>query len=454
MPNGECRMPKELLVRSERVVLPHGMEPAALLIRDGRIVAVEEFGESPAGVQVIDARESIVLPGLVDTHVHMNDPGRAEWEGVEHATAAAAAGGITTLVDMPLNSIPSTTNVAALTVKRKAIQRRLAVDVGLWGGVVPGNAGDLAPLARAGVLGFKCFLAPSGVAEFEHVGEADLRAAMPVLARLRLPLLVHAESPSELLPLDSPSREYRTWLSSRPPDAEQRAIDLMISFAAEYRARVHIVHLASGDAVAALHDARARGVPITVETCPHYLTFAAEDIQDGKTAFKCAPPIRERSHRERLWQALSDGDIDLVATDHSPAPPSLKCLDSGDFSAAWGGIASLEIALPAVWTGASARGFSVERLAGWMAAAPARLAGLDGRKGTIAVGAEADIAIWDPDAGFVVDPARLHHRHPVTPYAGLTLRGRVNTTILRGEVVFQDGELLSRTSGRVITSAP
>lgn len=444
----------DLVIRSERVVLADGVRAAAVFVRDGRIAAIEPFNRAAAGITRIDAGELVVMPGLVDTHVHMNDPGRAEWEGAGHATAAAAAGGITTVVDMPLNCIPSTTSVAALTAKRHAIQGRLAVDVGLWGGVVPGNVEDLVPLARAGVLGFKCFLAPSGVAEFEHVGEADLRAAMPVLARLRLPLLVHAESPSELLPLDAPSREYRTWLSSRPPNAEQRAIELMISLAAESGARVHLVHLASGEAVAALHDARARGVPITVETCPHYLTFAAEDIMDGATAFKCAPPIRERSHRERLWRALGDGDIDLVATDHSPAPPSLKCLDSGDFCAAWGGIASLEIALPAVWTGASARGFSVERLAGWMAAAPARLAGLDGRKGTIAIGADADIAIWDPDAECVVDPARLHHRHPVTPYSRHTLRGRVNTTILRGEVVFQDGEVLSRTSGRVITSAP
>ena len=443
----------DLVVRSERVVLPNGVRPAAILVRDGRIAAIDDFDRTPAGVRRIDAGEAVVMPGLVDTHVHMNDPGRAEWEGVEHATAAAAAGGLTTVVDMPLNSIPSTTTVGALDAKRKALDGRMTVDVGLWGGVVPGNASDLVPLARAGVLGFKCFLAPSGVPEFEHVSETDLRIALPVLAALRLPLLVHAESPAELLPLDAAPRTYGTWLRSRPPAAEQRAIELMIALAAEYDVRVHIVHLASADAVGVLHDARARGVPITVETCPHYLTFAAEDVGEGDTAFKCAPPIRERSHRERLWQALSTGDIDLVVTDHSPAPPSMKCLDSGDFSTAWGGIASLEVALPAVWTGASARGFPLDRLVGWMAAAPARLAGLAARKGAIAPGADADLAIWDPDAAFVVDAARLHHHHPVTPYAGLKLRGRVNTTILRGNIVFEAGELLSRTSGRMITSA-
>ncbi len=447
-------MPKELVVRSERVVLPDGIRPAAVLIRDGRIFGIEAFSRVPVDVLTIDAGESILLPGIVDTHVHINDPGRAEWEGVEHATAAAAAGGITAVVDMPLNSIPSTTGVAALAVKRDAIHGRMAVDVGFWGGVVPGNVGELEPLARAGVLGFKCFLSPSGVPEFEHVCETDLRTAMPVLAELGLPLLVHAESPVELLPLGNASRTYATWLSSRPSAAERRAIELMIALAAKFNARVHIVHLASADAVAALHDARARGVPVTVETCPHYLTFAAEDIKDGDTAFKCAPPIRERAHRERLWKALGDGDIDLVVTDHSPAPPSLKCLDTGDFAAAWGGIASLEIALAAVWTGAAARGLPIERLAGWMAAGPARLAGLEGRKGTIAVGADADLVIWDPDACFVVDSHALHQRHPVTPYAGMAMNGRVKTTILRGEVVYRDGEMVSRTSGRMIRSAP
>jgi len=390
----------------------------------------------------------------VDTHVHMNDPGRADWEGVEHAAAAAAAGGITTIVDMPLNSIPPTTTVAGLEAKRDAIRGRAAVDVAFWGGVGPGNLADVEPLARAGVLGFKCFLAPSGVPEFEHVREADLRRACPTLAALGLPLLVHAESPDALrVPNASHPRQYTTWLASRPPAAEQRAIELLVGLSAEFGVRIHVVHLASADALESLRAARARGLPITVETCPHYLTFAADEIADGATLFKCAPPIREREHRERLWQGLREGDIDLVASDHSPAPPSMKCADGGDFVSAWGGIASLQISCPAVWTGASTRGFSIVDVVHWMSAAPARLAGLSNRKGAIASGQDADLVIWDPEDEFVVDAAQLRHRHPLTPYAGRTLRGRVRTTFLRGERIYDEGELLSRTSGRVITSA-
>ena len=433
---------------------PDGVHPAAIHVRDGRIASIDHVTHGATGVNTMDAGGLMVLPGRVDTHVHMNDPGRAQWEGVEYATAAAAAGGITTLVDMPLNSIPPTTTVGGLDAKRKALAGRSAVDVGFWGGLVPGNEAHLAPLAAAGVLGYKCFLAPSGVDEFAPVTEADLRSSMPALARLRLPLLVHAELPAALRPPDvTRPREYSTWLASRPVDAEARAIELLISLAAEYGVRIHIVHLASADAVATIGRARERGVRLTVETCPHYLTFAAEEIADGATALKCAPPIRERHHRERLWEALRNGDIDLIASDHSPAPPSMKCLDTGDFVAAWGGIASLQIAFAAVWTAAAARGIPIERVAEWTAAAPARLAGLEGRKGTIAVGADADLVFWDPDAEFTVDAASLRHRHAVTPYAGMTLRGRVHKTLLRGEIIYEDGEVLSMASGRMITSA-
>jgi allantoinase len=445
---------QDFIIRGKRIALPDGVRAAAIQVSAGRITAIHEHTSATTAHPSIDAGDCVVLPGLVDTHVHMNDPGRADWEGAEHATAAAAAGGITTVVDMPLNSVPSTTTVRALEAKRRALEGRCAVDVGLWGGVVPGNVADLAPLAREGVLGFKCFLAPSGVDEFEHVESRDLRDALPHLAHLGLPLLVHAESPARLLTPDSDAPcKYSTWLASRPPAAEQEAIDLLISLADEHRTDIHIVHLASADAIASLRAARQNGVPITVETCPHYLTFAAEDIRDGATAFKCAPPIRERAHREGLWQALRDGDIDLVATDHSPAPPSMKCLESGDFIHAWGGIASLQLALSIVWTGAAQRNIPIQRVVDWMAAAPARLAGLSGRKGSIAIGADADLAFWDPDAEFIVDPSLLHHRHPVTPYARMTLRGRVRKTMLRGEIIYDDGVLLSRTSGRMITSA-
>jgi allantoinase len=419
-------------------------------------VAIHEYDDAPAGVPDLDAGSNVVLPGLVDTHVHINDPGRAEWEGFEHATRAAAAGGVTTLVDMPLNSIPSTTSVEGLEEKRAAAQGRCHVDVGFWGGVVPGNAAGLAPLAAGGVLGFKCFMCPSGVDEFRHVGESDLRAALPILAALDLPLLAHAELPALLRnPTASTDREtadprrYSTWLDSRPDASEQAAIEMLVRLAVEYAARIHIVHLASAAALPEIRAARAAGVALSVETCPHYLTFAAEDIGDGATAFKCAPPIRSRRNRARLWEGLIAGDIDLVATDHSPAPPALKHLDDGDFLSAWGGVASLQLGLSIVWTGAAERRIPLERLAEWLAERPAKLAGL-ATKGAIVVGRDADLVVWDPDAEWVVDARTLQHRHPVTPYDGRRVRGRVLTTILRGETVFDRGAFASVPTGTTL----
>ena len=447
------------LIRSKRVVLPDGVRPATIRVDSGRITSIEPYqgtAEEAAAITtgtVIDAGSAVVMPGVVDTHVHINDPGRADWEGFETATLSAAAGGVTTLVDMPLNSIPSTTTVAALEEKRRAAEGRCHVDVGFWGGVVPGNAADIEPLARAGVLGFKCFLSPSGVAEFDHVSESDLREAMPIIAKTGLPLLVHAELPSLLREPDrrADPRSYSTWLDSRPGPAEMAAIDLLIELAQQTSARVHIVHLASADALASIGGARARRLPLTVETCPHYLTFAAEDIADGDTALKCAPPIREGEHRERLWRALSDGLIDLIVTDHSPAPPALKHLEDGDFLAAWGGIASLQISLPVVWSGAAARRIPLARLAEWMSAAPARLAGLEGRKGAISPGCDADLVIFDPEREMIVDPSRLYHRHAVTPYDGARLRGVVMATMLGGEIVFDHGECIGPALGRTLS---
>ena len=438
------------LIRSERVVLPTGMQPATIRVENGRIAGVTP-GPSKDPVD-IDAKGAVIMPGLVDSHVHINDPGRADWEGFDTATQSAAAGGVTTLVDMPLNSIPSTTTVAALEAKRGAAAGRCHVDVGFWGGIVPGNVRDIEPLARAGVLGFKCFLSPSGVGEFEHVSEADLLDAMPVVAATGLPLLVHAELPALLRAPDvrADPTNYSTWLDSRPGTAEQAAIDLMIDLAAKTGARVHIVHLANADALSSIGGARRRGLPITVETCPHYLTFAAEDVAGGDTALKCAPPIREGDHRERLWDALKHGHIDLIATDHSPAPGKLKHLEDGNFLAAWGGIASLQITLPIVWDGAVKRRIPIERLAEWMSAAPARLAGLSGRKGAIAPGCDADLVIFDPDREMIVDASRLYHHHPVTPYDGARLRGVVMATMLSGEIVFDHGEVIGEPLGREI----
>jgi allantoinase len=371
----------DFIIVSERTVLADGVRPAVVAVSDGRIAAVREYGDRPAGVPVVDVGDRLLLPGLVDTHVHINEPGRTDWEGFATGTRAAAAGGVTTIVDMPLNSIPATTTVEGFEAKAAAARGRCHVDVGFWGGVVPGNTGSLAPLARRGVLGFKCFMAPSGVDEFEHVSEPDLRAAAPVVADLGLPLLAHAEWPA-LLAAAEPSadpRSHRTWLATRPPESEEAAIALLIALAREYRVHAHVVHLAAAGALDALRAARRDGLPVTAETCPHYLTFCADDIADGATAFKCAPPVRGRDNREALWDALGRGDIDLVATDHSPAPAALKGIEDGDFIHAWGGIASLQLGLPVVWTGAASRGYTLEHLARWLAAAPATLAGLPER---------------------------------------------------------------------------
>jgi allantoinase len=445
-----------LIVCSERVVLPDGVRPASIYIRDGRIVSVDDYGNQPAGVRTIDAGALIVFPGLVDTHVHINDPGRGDWEGFEHATRAAAAGGVTTLVDMPLNSLPPTTTVEGLEKKRAALRGRAHVDVGFWGGVVPGNGEDLEPLAQAGVLGFKCFMCPSGVDEFPHVSELQLRGALEITSTLALPLLAHAELPALLEDPHGAARDgrlYATWLDSRPDASEQAAIELLVRLAAELRAQLHVVHLATADALPTLRAARAAGVNVSVETCPHYLTFAAEEIADGATPFKCAPPIRSRVNRERLWAGLMGGDIDLIATDHSPSLPALKLLAEGDFLRAWGGIASLQLGLSAVWTGAADRGIPLERLAQWMAAGPATLAGL-GAKGAIAPGRDADLVLWDPDAAETVDAHTLQHRHPVTPYDGRRLRGRVLTTILRGITVFDKGAFSHVPAGKMLRREP
>jgi allantoinase len=428
------------VIRSRRVVTPDGVREASVHIEGRRITRVATFDE-PTADPVLDAEFAMVMPGVIDTHVHVNDPGRAEWEGFETATRAAAAGGVTTLLDMPLNSIPPTTTVEALEAKREAAHGKTAMNVEFIGGVVPGNVRDIEPLARAGVRAFKCFLTPSGVDEFPAVTARDLRAAFPALARTGLPLMVHAEDPAKLG--DAPaggSRSYATYLASRPPEAEQSAIELVISLMRECPTPVHTVHLSSVASLPLIREARASGLPLTVETCPHYLTFAAEDIPDGATELKCAPPIRGAAERFGLWTALWNGDIDLVASDHSPCPPQMKAT-SGDFFAAWGGIASLQLSLAAVSTGAKLRGIAPEHIARWMSAAPAKLAGLSATKGALAPGFDADVTIWSPESVLIVDPARLHHRHSVTPYAGRALYGVVRATIVGGRVVFSDQTL-------------
>jgi allantoinase len=375
----------------------------------------------------------VLLPGLVDTHVHVCEPGNTGWEGFATATRAAAAGGITALVDMPLDSVPATVTVAALRAKRAAAEGRCHVDVGFWGGVTPRNLRGLAPLHEAGVLGFKCFLADSGADDFPPVSIPQLQEALSVLRDLGSPLLVHAENADALAAVGPPAgRRYANYLASRPRGAENLAVAQVIEAARTTRGRAHIVHVSSSDTLPMIASARRDGVRLTAETCPHYLALAAEEIRDGETAVKCAPPVREAANRELLWSGLRDRVIGMVVSDHSPCTAAMKELDSGDFGAAWGGISSLQLALPVVWTHARRRGFSLTDVVSWLAQRPAQLAGLH-RKGRIAPGYDADFCVFAPGEGFTVDPARLHHRHPVTPYAGHRLLGIVRATILRGE---------------------
>jgi len=448
----------ELVVRGERVLIDGALRPAAIQIRDGRIAAVGEPADVGSGITVHEAGTDVVMAGLVDTHVHVNEPGRAEWEGFETATRAAAAGGITTILDMPLNSIPATTTVDALEQKRAIARGRCHVDVGFIGGVVPENAADLAPLVEAGVLAFKCFLIDSGVKEFPHVDETELRESMPILASLGRVLMAHAELPApiaravaELDPTADP-RCHATWLSTRPPEAEEQAITVLIALARETNARVHIVHVAAAGAIPILRRARAEGLSLSAETCPHYLVFMAESIPDGATRFKCAPPIREKAHREALWAALNSGDLDMIASDHSPCPPSLKLPAEGDCLRAWGGIASLQLSLPAVWSGAPAHGATVTDVARWMSERPARLVGLDARKGAIAPGRDADLVVWDPDEELTVQANALQHRHKVTPYEGMRLRGVVHETWLRGARVYNRGHFVHEPRGQLLSA--
>jgi allantoinase len=443
----------ERIIRGTRVATPGGIHPAAIHIAGGRIMAVRPFDDIPPSPALVEADDAVVFPGLVETHAHVNEPGRAEWEGFATATRAAAAGGITTLIDMPLNSIPPTTSFAALEMKRRSARNLCAVDVGFLGGLVPNGRSQIETLHEAGVFGLKCFLCPSGVEEFPPITLDDLRAAGPALASNDILLMVHAELPSELagVPGGDP-QHYATWLATRPVSAETEAVRALIEVAREFAIRIHVVHVSAPETVELIARARAQGVRLTAETCPHYLTFASEEIPDRATEYKCAPPIRESIRREGLWLALERGQLDAVVSDHSPAPPELKGLDQGDFLGAWGGIASLQLRLPAVWTLARARGHQPERLLSWLCEGPARLVGLGGIKGTIAAGADADLVIWRPEEEFQVEADMLRHRHPICPWTGRRLAGVVLATYLGGELIYAPGMPDEPPRGRLLVA--
>ncbi|MEU3059236.1 allantoinase AllB [Streptomyces subrutilus] len=427
----------ELVLRSTRVITPEGTRAASVAVAGGKITAVLAYeAEVPAGARLEDFGDDVLLPGLVDTHVHVNDPGRTEWEGFWTATRAAAAGGITTILDMPLNSLPPTTTVDHLRVKQEVARTKAHVDVGFWGGALPSNVKDLRPLHDAGVFGFKCFLSPSGVEEFPELDQEQLATSLAEITGFGGLLIVHAEDPHHLESAPQhPGPKYADFLASRPRDAENTAIQNLIGQAKRLDARVHVLHLSSSDALPLIAAAKAEGVRITVESCPHFLTLTAEEVPDGATEFKCCPPIREAANQDLLWDALADGTIDCIVSDHSPSTADLK---TGDFATAWGGISSLQLGLPAIWTEARRRGHSLEDVVRWMSAAPAALAGL-ARKGAIEAGRDADFAVLAPEETFTVDPAELQHRNRITAYAGKTLHGVVKSTWLRGTQIADHG---------------
>jgi allantoinase len=439
----------ELVLRSTRVITPEGTRAASVAVAAGKITAVlPHEAEVPPGARFEDFGDDVLLPGLVDTHVHVNDPGRAEWEGFWTATRAAAAGGITTLIDMPLNSLPPTTTVDNLRTKKDVARSKAHIDVGFWGGSLPDNVKDLRPLHDAGVFGFKAFLSPSGVEEFPELDQEQLARSLAEIAGFGGLLIVHAEDPHHLAAAPQKSgRKYADFLASRPRDAEDTAIASLVAQAKRLDARVHVLHLSSSDALPLIAAAKADGVRLTVETCPHYLTLTAEEVPDGASEFKCCPPIREAANQDLLWQALADGTIDCVVTDHSPSTADLK---TDDFATAWGGISGLQLSLSAVWTEARRRGHGLEDVVRWMSSRTAELVGLGDRKGAIEAGRDADFAVLAPDETFTVDPAALQHRNRVTAYAGRTLSGVVKSTWLRGERIAAEGRF-TEPNGHLLT---
>ena len=446
----------ELIFKSQRVITENGEQAASILVRDGIIAAIEAYDYSGDNLPTIDYQARVLMPGIVDSHVHINEPGRTDWEGFDTATHAAAAGGITTVVDMPLNCIPVTTTAQALQEKLNVLDDKLWIDAGFWGGATADNLAELPALLDGGVLGVKSFTIHSGIDEFQFVNEQQLTDAMRELAKRGLPHLVHAEldhAHSEPMEIAS---SYQSFLKTRPTAWENDAIAMVIRVMKTLvneglNPHAHIVHLSSAEALPMIRAARTDGLNLTVETCPHYLVLEAETIPDGQATFKCCPPIREKSNQDLLWQALLDGTIDCVVSDHSPCTPQLKNLDSGDLEKAWGGISGLQFGLPLLWTHAQAKGITLTQLSNLMSARSAQLTGLT-HKGSISIGKQADFCVFDPEAFFTITPEIIHHRHKVSPYVGKTLQGVVTATVLAGKTIYQAGEFVGKARGQVLLS--
>ena len=439
----------DFAIASQKVLTLEGEKPAAILIKGEKILDVVSIENIPENCPTEDMGNNMIMPGLVDAHVHINEPGRTDWEGFETATKAAAAGGITTIVDMPLNCIPVTTTVDALNQKIIATKDQLWIDCGFYGGLIPDNIQDLESLADAGVLGFKAFLSPSGIDEFPNISEKHLREALHILAKKGIPVLVHAELENGATSSEE-NKTYKYFQESRPKSWENNAIKLLIQLCREFNVHIHIVHLSSADILPEIAQTRKDGFPLTVETCPHYLHFSSERISDGDTRFKCAPPIWNGENRENLWAGLEEGIINFITSDHSPCTPELKNLEAGNFEKAWGGISSIQFALPVIWTECKQRGYSLEQLINWMSNQPAKFIGKDQQKGQISPGFDADLVCWNPDKKYIIKKEAIHHKNKLTPYEGESLYGVVNATFLRGQKVYENGQFLGNPKGKII----
>jgi len=439
----------DFAIASQKVLTLEGEKPAAILIKGEKILDVVSIENIPENCPTEDMGNNVIMPGLVDAHVHINEPGRTDWEGFETATKAAAAGGITTIVDMPLNCIPVTTTVDALNQKIIATKDQLWIDCGFYGGLIPDNIQDLESLADAGVLGFKAFLSPSGIDEFPNISEKHLREALHILAKKGIPVLVHAELENGATSSEE-NKTYKYFQESRPKSWENNAIKLLIQLCREFNVHIHIVHLSSADILPEIAQTRKDGFPLTVETCPHYLHFSSERISDGDTRFKCAPPIWNGENRENLWAGLEEGIINFITSDHSPCTPELKNLEAGNFEKAWGGISSIQFALPVIWTECKQRGYSLEQLINWMSKQPAKFVGVDDLKGQISPGFDADLVCWNPDKKYIIKKEAIHHKNKLTPYEGESLYGVVNATFLRGQKVYENGQFLGKSKGKII----